>query len=171
MSIAARRSVPALLQVDAILGRLTGTEARSEVCRYLRGEFPHFDWVGIYRCEGSELVLDGWDGSGPTEHLRIPVTEGLCGRAVRDNRTVRVDDVSTDPSYLACFLSTRSEIVVPIREEGEAIGEIDVDGRTVAAFDASDEVFLAEVARRLVATFRTGPPPSAAPAGSLPVLP
>ncbi len=170
MPVPPRRRVPALLQVDAILGRLTGTDARAEVCRYLRGEFGHYDWVGIYRRDGADLVLDGWDGEAATEHLRIPVAEGLCGRAVRENRVVRVDDVTTEPAYLSCFVSTRSEIVVPIRVGAEPVGEIDIDGRTLAAFDATDEAFLTEVAARLAATFGSGAAPTAAADGSLPVL-
>ena len=53
-----------------------------------------------------------------------------------------VDDVNADPNYLACFLETRAEIVVPVRLEGAVVGEIDIDGNSVRAFDASDRQFL-----------------------------
>jgi len=62
---------------------------------------------------------------------------------------VIVDDVSADPDYLACFLETRSEIVVPIRAGGLVVGEIDVDGNSVKAFDASDGRFLELVAGKV----------------------
>jgi GAF domain-containing protein len=84
--------------------------------------------VGIYRREGETLVLDAWDGPAPTEHTRIPVDRGVCGRAVREQRTVIVDDVRSAPDYLACFLETRAEIVVPIRDGSTVVGEIDIDG-------------------------------------------
>jgi GAF domain-containing protein len=56
-----------------------------------------------------------------------------------------VPDVDEDPRYLACFASTRSEIVVPIFEGGVVIGEIDIDGSDRDAFDATDARFLEEV--------------------------
>lgn len=154
MTVPARRSVPALLQIDSVLKRLNGREALAEVCRFLRAEFRQYGWVGIYRREGDALALVVYDGDRPTEHTRIPIERGLCGRAVRENATVVVGDVRTAPEYLACFLETRSEIVVPIRDvAGVAIGEIDIDGTEVNAYDASDAKFLEDVARKISAPF------------------
>jgi L-methionine (R)-S-oxide reductase len=150
VTIPARQVMPALLQIDAITLRLTGRSALQEVCRFLTHEFPHFRWAGIYRLEGTTLVLDGWDGPQPTEHTRIPIEKGICGQAARENRTVVVDDVRAAPEYLACFLETRAEIVVPIRSEGTVLGEIDIDGTAVRAFDATDQRFLESVAAKLV---------------------
>jgi len=151
VSIRSQQLTPALLQVEAILSRLRGPQALTEVCRFLRHEFPHYHWVGIYRRDGDALVLDGWDGEAPTEHTRIPLARGVCGRAARENRTVVVGDVQTDPEYLACFVDTRAEVVVPIRHpEGPALGEIDIDGTAVNAFDRTDERFLEQVAEKLV---------------------
>ena len=140
---------PTLLQLDAITTRLSGRDALTEVCRFLRATFPHYGWVGVYRLEGRELVLDAYDGNQATEHTRIPIDRGLCGRAARDATTVIVDDVRSSTEYLACFLSTRSEIVVPIFADGAVVGEIDIDSDRLAAFDASDRRFLEEVASRL----------------------
>jgi GAF domain-containing protein len=149
MSVPERAATPALLQADAILSRLKGRQALGEVCRFLRQSFAHYRWVGVYRLDGTDLVLDGWDGAQATEHTRIPVARGICGQAVREDRTVIVDDVRTDPNYLACFLETRAEIVVPIRHDGRVVGEIDIDGNSVKAYDASDRGFLERVADRL----------------------
>ena len=149
MTIPDRATTPALLQVDAILSRLSGRQALGEVCRFLRHSFAHYPWVGVYRVEGTDLVLDAWDGPQATEHTRIPIARGVCGQAVREDRSVVVDDVRSDPNYLACFLETRAEIVVPIRHEGHVVGEIDIDGNSVRAFDASDRRFLEHVAAKL----------------------
>jgi L-methionine (R)-S-oxide reductase len=149
MTVPPRRAAPALLQVDAVLARLPGRQALSEVCRFLRSSFRHYRWVGVYRLEGTTLVLDAWDGPAATEHVRIPVDRGICGRAAREGRTVIVDDVRTSPEYLACFLETRAEVVVPIRRGEEVVGEIDIDGNEVGAFDPSDRSFLEAVASRL----------------------
>lgn len=149
MTVPDRSQTAALLQVDAVLSRLTGRQALKEVCRFLRQSFPHYPWVGVYRLEGTTLVLDAWEGAQATEHTRIPLDRGICGQAARENRTVIVDDVNTDPNYLTCFLDTRAEIVVPIHFEGNVVGEIDIDGATVKAFDVSDRRFLESVAKKL----------------------
>ena len=60
-----------------------------------------------------------------------------------------MDDVDADPRYLACFASTRSEIVVPIFADGQVVGEIDIDGSDPSAFDETDARFLEEVAALL----------------------
>jgi putative methionine-R-sulfoxide reductase with GAF domain len=70
----------------------------------------------------------------------------VCGAAAQSGRTVLVDDVSKDKRYLSCFLSTRSEIVVPIKKNGVVVGEIDVDSDRPAAFDVHDAVFLEKIA-------------------------
>lgn len=149
MTVPSRRTVPAQLQIDAILSHLDGRQALEEVCRFLNASFPHYAWVGIYRTEGAELALVAWDGRGPTEHTRIPISRGICGRAAREGRSVIVDDVRSSTEYLACFLETRAEIVVPIRGEGAVLGEIDIDGNEVGAYDDSDRRFLEAVAAKL----------------------
>jgi L-methionine (R)-S-oxide reductase len=154
VTVPERRAVPALLQVDSILAHLQGKNALAEVCRYLSEEFAHYPWVGVYRLEGTTLVLDAYHGPEPTEHVRIPIDRGICGQAARENRTVIVDDVNASPEYLACFLSTRSEIVVPIRDGTAVVGEIDIDGNRVKAFDESDRRFLERVAAKLVPAVR-----------------
>jgi len=66
-----------------------------------------------------------------------------------------VDDVNSDPRYLACSLETKSKIVVPIRTYGAVIGEIDIDSRNLAAFSAQDKEFLEERAA-IVGLFMEG---------------
>ncbi|MCI4373176.1 MAG: GAF domain-containing protein [Thermoplasmata archaeon] len=143
-----------MLQIDSIFLHLQGRNALAEVCRFLVHEFSHYPWVGIYRLDGSTLVLDAYNGPEATEHTRIPLDRGICGQAARENRTVIVDDVRASPDYLACFLSTRSEIVVPIRAGPTVLGEIDIDGNQVKAFDESDRRFLERVAAKLLPAVR-----------------
>jgi len=119
-------------------------------------ELPRYDWVGIYLVQGKELVLGPWRGAEATEHVRIPIGQGICGAAAATGRTEVVADVTSDPRYLACFPSTRSEIVVPIVNGDEVLGEIDIDSNTPAAFGDEDRRFLEEVARLLVPHLREG---------------
>ena len=120
----------------------------------LKEALPHYSWVGIYLLEGSELVLGPYLGK-PSPHTRIALGSGICGAAASEKATIIVDDVNSDPRYLACSLETRSEIVVPIilfRESGlgdVVLGEIDVDSDTPAAFTAADRELLEQVAAAL----------------------
>ena len=82
----------------------------------------------------------------PTEHTRIPIGAGICGAAAASGRTEIVDDVNADDRYIACFVSTRAEIVVPVIAAGRVVAEIDVDSDTRSAFAAGDQAFLERVA-------------------------
>ena len=136
----------ALEAIDRILNRGGDPdEVLREVAALLHDRFEHYAWVGIYLVEGEELVLGPWKGPQATEHVRIPIGRGICGVAAASGRTELVDDVGADPRYLACFASTRSEIVVPVLWQGRVIGEIDIDSDRPAAFDAEDREFLERV--------------------------
>lgn len=118
----------------------------------LHENFPHYTGVYLYLLEGETLVLGPYRGR-PTEHTRIPIGAGICGRAARVKETVVVDDVNADAEYIACSLQTRSEIVVPIMSGARVFGEIDIDSDVPAAFTARDRKFLEEVARLLAGKF------------------
>jgi L-methionine (R)-S-oxide reductase len=137
----------ALEAVERILNR--GGDADDvlrQVVEVLHDRCQHYSWVGIYLVEGDELVLGPWKGPEATEHVRIPIGQGICGAAAASGRTEIVDDVNADPRYLACFPSTRSEIVVPIAYEGRVVGEIDIDSDEPAGFTDDDRAFLERVA-------------------------
>jgi L-methionine (R)-S-oxide reductase len=140
----------ALNVLRTALAEAAGPDAAAQrVVDTLHDRFPHYDWVGIYWVDGPDLVLGPWIGPEATEHTRIPIGTGVCGAAAASGMTEIVPDVHADPRYLACFASTRSEIVVPIFHEGEVVGEIDIDGSDLDAFDDTDARFLEEVAALL----------------------
>lgn len=112
----------------------------------LKENFEHYTGIYIYLLEGDTLVLGPYRGR-PTEHTRIPIGAGICGRAARVKQTVTVDDVNADPEYIACSLETRSEIVVPIMRGDRVLGEIDIDSDLPAAFSQADKRFLEELAQ------------------------
>ena len=137
----------ALEAIDRILNR--GGEADDvlqALVDVLHDRFDHYSWVGIYLVDGDELVLGPWNGPQATEHSRIPIGQGICGSAASTGQTEVVDDVNADERYLACFPSTRSEIVVPIAFEDQVVGEIDIDSDRPAAFGEDDRAFLERVA-------------------------
>lgn len=141
---------------ESILTRLdaeasTGAELRRRAMEML-DELSDYDWSGIYRLEGEELLLDEYVGAA-TDHTRIPVGRGVCGTAVAENANQVVEDVRGLSNYLSCSATTRSEIVVLIRREGQILGQIDIDGHRVGAFDATDEELLEQIAQRLAAAW------------------
>ncbi len=117
-----------------------------QVAEALKENFTHYTGIYIYLLDGETLVLGPYRGR-PTEHTRIPIGAGICGRAARVKETVTVDDVTADAEYIACSLETRSEIVVPIMRGGRAYGEIDIDSDAAAAFSTEDTEFLERIAR------------------------
>lgn len=124
-----------------------------QIAAALKENFPHYTGVYLYLLDGDTLVLGPYRGR-PTEHTRIQVGTGVCGRAARVKKTVTVDDVNADPDYIACSLETRSEIVVPIMRGERALGEIDIDSDVPAAFTDDDKRFLEEVARLIAPQFQ-----------------
>ena len=109
---------------------------------------PYCNWTGFYMLDPRDnqtLILGPYIGN-PTPHVRIPVSQGICGAAAASGETVIVDDVNADPRYLSCSIQTKSEIVVPIFAHGKVIGEIDIDSHTPAAFTQADRNFLEEAA-------------------------
>lgn len=110
-----------------------------------------YNWSGIYALDGDLLRLGAYVGAA-TDHTEIPVGRGVCGTAVAENANQVIEDVRELENYLACSLQTRSEIVVLIRDEqGTILGQIDIDGHRVGAFDGSDEAMLEAMAKELAA--------------------
>jgi L-methionine (R)-S-oxide reductase len=137
----------ALEAVDRIVNREgEADEVLRKTVEVLHDRVESYSWVGIYLVEGDGLVLGPWKGPQATEHVRIPIGQGICGAAAASGVTEIVDDVNADERYLACFVSTRSEIVVPIAYEGRVVGEIDIDSDVPAAFGPGDREFLERVA-------------------------
>ena len=142
------------VQAERILRVVSSSDLRGPALRRLAMQelagLPGRDWCGVYRLAGDALELDEFVGAA-TDHVRIPVGVGVCGTAVATDANQVVTDVRDLDNYLACSLSTRSEIVVLIRRDGAILGQIDIDGHAVGAFGPEDERFLDALAALLAA--------------------
>lgn len=109
-----------------------------------------YSWVGVYLLneEAQELWLHNYVGE-PTEHAKIPVGTGVCGRAVAEATNLNIPDVSTEENYLACSPDVQSELVVLIRAGDEIFGQIDIDSEEKDAFSEEDEIALVGLADKL----------------------
>jgi L-methionine (R)-S-oxide reductase len=140
---------------SAIAASPNANGAMKQTVQLLKDAMPHYTWVGIYLVDGEELVLGPFLGK-PSPHTRIPLGRGICGAAATGKKTIIVDDVNADPRYLACSLETKSEIVVPIMNGSEVLGEIDIDSDRPAAFGQTDRALLEQVASLLAEALSDG---------------
>jgi GAF domain-containing protein len=109
-----------------------------------------FDWTGFYRVTKPNLLKIG-PYQGGHGCLQIPFDKGVCGAAARTGEVQLVADVDAFPGHIACASSTRSEIVLPVRDAaGELIAVLDIDSDQPDAFTTEDA---SELAAILKATF------------------
>ena len=102
-----------------------------------------FWWTGFYRVEGKELVLGPFQG--PIACTRISYGRGVCGTAWAQEKTVIVPDVHLFPGHIACSGASNSEIVVPVRRDGQVIAVLDIDSTEYNTFDTIDQQFLEQI--------------------------
>ncbi|MBT8272035.1 MAG: GAF domain-containing protein [Flavobacteriaceae bacterium] len=114
-----------------------------KTCDLLKESVPYYDWVGFYFRNGKkeELRLGPYVGE-PTDHTIIPFGKGICGQVAVSNENFVVPDVKAQNNYIACSIDVKSEIVIPIFVEGDNIGQIDIDSKTIDPFTPEDERFL-----------------------------
>jgi GAF domain-containing protein len=114
-----------------------------EICELLRSEVPYYDWVGFYfkNRDKEELKLGPYAGA-PTDHTIIPFGKGICGQVAVSNQNFVVPDVAAQDNYIACSITVKAEIVVPLFVNGENVGQIDIDSNTPDPFSEEDERFL-----------------------------
>ena len=119
-----------------------------KICESLNAAVSYYDWVGFYFRNGDkeELKLGPYVGE-PTEHTIIPFGKGICGQVAVSNENFVVPDVTAQDNYIACSLTVKAEIVVPIFVDGENIGQIDIDSKTADPFTEADERFLEYVCK------------------------
>lgn len=101
---------------------------------------PDINWAGVYLTEGDRLILGPFQGKPAC--IEIPLGKGVCGTAAAENRTVCVPDVHAFPGHIACDSASRSEIVIPLRQNGAVIGVLDIDSPVPNRFSDADRVGL-----------------------------
>lgn len=104
-----------------------------------------FWWTGFYRVIDGELVLGPFQG--PLACSRIKYGKGVCGTAWKEQKTQVVEDVELFPGHIACSSLSRSEIVVPIWQEDEVCGVLDIDSELLSTFDQIDKQWLEKIVK------------------------
>jgi len=98
---------------------------------------PDLNWAGFYFTQGSELVLGPFQGQPAC--VRIAWGSGVCGAAAARGASVLVPDVHEFPGHIACDPVSQSELVVPLIEDGQVTGVLDLDSPRLNRFDAGDQ--------------------------------
>lgn len=121
-----------------------------EICQLLEENIPYYNWVGFYFRNGDkeELKLGPYVGAA-TDHTVIPFGKGICGQVALSNQNFVVPDVKAQDNYIACSITVKAEIVVPIFVNGKNIGQIDIDSNTLDPFTTEDERFLEFVCKKV----------------------
>ena len=138
-------------KIVSILGEnLTPNTRLLKVCSLLKESVTHYDWVGFYfkNNDKEELKLGPYAGAF-TDHNIIPYGKGICGQVALSNQNFVVPDVNAQENYIACSITVKSEIVVPLFINGENIGQIDIDSHSKNPFTEADERFLEFVNREV----------------------
>lgn len=108
-----------------------------------------FNWTGFYLLKDGKLHIGPYIGP-ETDHTVIELNSGICGAAASQKESIIIDDVFSDPRFLPCSLSTRSEIVVPLMDGDKVLGEIDIDSDKPTNFTQEDRQMLEQVAQIVV---------------------
>lgn len=112
-------------------------------------DMRNYRWVGVYDVDPELVFIIAYSGPSAPAYPQFPVTKGLTSTAIREQQTVVVGDVASDPRYLTAFGSTLSEIIIPVLDEktGAVVGTIDVESEQANAFSEEDRRMLEECAR------------------------
>lgn len=113
---------------------------------------PGLNWAGFYRWKDGQLVLGPFQGKPAC--VRIPYRKGVCGTAAQTRQTVLVPDVHAFEGHIACDAASRSEIVVPVIQNGTLWGVLDIDSPLLARFNETDRKYLEELVQIFVSASR-----------------
>ena len=139
----------------------TAQSVMERISQRLHEKMARYNWVGFYLVDPSDpgILLVGPFVGSFTPTRRIPLSTGLCGAAATSGQTVVVDDVSTDPRYLAGSPLVNSEMVVPIFVNNKLAAELDVESYFASTFHKAEQDFVeacASVVRRYLGKGQSG---------------
>ena len=132
--------------IPQIKGLMTGEDNLianlGNIAAALKEQF-NWLWVGFYWVIDEELVLAPFQG--PVACTRRKKGRGVCGTSWEKGIILIVEDVEKFPGHIACSSASRSEIVVPVFQNGKIVGVLDVDSTELAHFDTTDQQYLEEI--------------------------
>ncbi|MBM2658358.1 GAF domain-containing protein [Staphylococcus pseudoxylosus] len=119
----------------------------SNVSALLNDSLDQVNWVGFYLIDNNELILGPFQGHPACVHIAIG--SGVCGTAVAQDETQLVADVHAFPGHIACDANSKSEIVVPIHQNEQVIGVLDIDAPITNRFSETDKNALENIVKTI----------------------
>lgn len=132
-----------LPQIAALIGTEENITANlANIAAVLTEAFNHL-WTGFYLRDGESLVLGPFQG--PLACTRIPLDpapKGVCGQSAAQQKTLIVPNVDEFPGHIACSSLSKSEIVVPLVQDGQTALVLDIDSVELNSFGETDAKYL-----------------------------
>lgn len=117
----------------------------SNIASFIYHNISDLNWVGYYLIEGSNLVLNTFQGKPACNIIKL--YNGVCGHAVKERKTIIVPNVLEFENHIVCDADSKSEIVVPIWKNNCIIGVLDIDSNIINRFNEKEKAFFEEVVR------------------------
>lgn len=128
-------------QLEALLdGETNEITILANTSALLNQFLEKINWVGFYLWKEDRLVLGPFQGLPAC--TEIGYGKGVCGTAVKERKTILVEDVSKFPGHIVCDVASQSEIVLPIIIHGRIYGVLDIDSPILSRFDESEQKYL-----------------------------
>lgn len=135
--------------IDAAVALIEGVPHRianlANLSALIFNQMEDLNWAGFYLLEGDTLILGPFQGKPAC--IEIPISRGVCGAAVREDRTQLVRDVHAFSGHIACDCASRSELVVPLHQNGRVVAVLDLDSPTLGRFTDADRETMEQLAR------------------------
>jgi GAF domain-containing protein len=134
-------------QMESLIPKTENIIARmSTIAAILYHKMENFSWAGFYLLDKNELIVGPYQG--PVACLSLEKDKGVCWSGINQGRNVIVPDVRQFPGHIACDPRSRSEIVIPLKNDrDEIVGVLDIDSNRTGNFDETDALYLEEITR------------------------
>jgi len=111
--------------------------------------FEYFNWVGFYRrINQSTLKVGPYQGTHGC--LTIDIEKGVCGKCAKEGVFQIENDVGAIPHHIACSADTKSEMVLPIKDNRNNVRAVlDIDSKKINSFDEVDKKYLEELCKHV----------------------
>ena len=132
-------------QLEELLLKTDDHYARmSSIIAVLHHKMEYFFWTGFYFLKNSKLIVGQYQGPVACQELKKDT--GVCWAGINQKKSIIVPDVEKFPGHIACDSRSKSEIVIPLKnQDGEIIGVLDVDSNEYNQFDEVDEQELIKI--------------------------
>ena len=130
-------------QIKAIIDKEAPLITNLSNASAVLNQMDNINWCGFYIVKDNTLYLGPFQGE--VACTKIEYGKGVCGTALKEEKTIIVDDVNKFKGHIACSSKSKSEIVVPIKKDNKVVALIDIDSPIYNRFSESDKNILENI--------------------------